>query len=170
MNNLKKLILLLSLLLLILFFFPIKVLQVYVFDQGERFGEVIYQTATKVDDELTVKWTHSVSRRPIYETYTINKQLKFDIKEMRFDTYSANLPSKPENDTKWEFHDDYIRVYNYDVEFNEIPVVIGKVIANHILQYKNKEIILKDEYKPGGYVKIRIVKESLVSYLKEGVF
>ena len=170
MNNLKKLIVLLLLLLLLLFFFPIKVLQVYIFDQGERFNEVIYQTVTHIEDDVTVKWIHSVSRRPITETYTINNEMKFDIKEMRFDTYSANLPSEPENDTIWEFNDNYIRVYNYDVEFNEIPIVIGKVIANHILQYKNKEVVLKNLYKPGGYVKVRVVKKSLISYLKEGVF
>ncbi|MDM8534577.1 DUF1850 domain-containing protein [Clostridiaceae bacterium HSG29] len=170
MNNLRKLILLLLLILTMLFFFPIKILQVYIFDEGERFNEVIYQVPAHVNDDVSVLWTHSVSRRPIVETYTINDQLKFDIKEMQFDTYSANLPSQPENDTKWEFHDEYIRVYNYDVEFEEIPIVIGKVIANHILQYNDKEVVLKDVYRPGGYVKVRIIKESLISYLKEGVF
>ncbi len=170
MNNLRKLILLLLIILTVLFFFPVKILQVYIFDKGDRFNEVIYQVPVHVNDDVSVLWTHSVSRRPIVETYTVNDQLKFDIKEMRFDTYSANLPSKPECGTKWEFHDDYIRVYNYDVEFDEIPIVIGKVVANHILQYNDKEVVLKDIYKPGGYVKVRVVKESLISYLKEGVF
>lgn len=168
MENLKKLIIIL-IFILVLFFYPIKVLQVYVFDQGENFNNIIYQRMAKVNDELTVKWTHSVSIRPVYETYTINKDLKFNIKEMRFDTYSANLPSKPENNTKWEFHDDYIRVYNYDIEFDEVPIVIGKVRANHILQYKDENIVLKDRYKPGGYVKIRVVKKPLLSYFIEEV-
>lgn len=168
MNHLKKLILIL-IASIMLFFYPIKVLQVYVFDQGERFDEIIYQSPVEIEDEVTVKWTHSVSIRPVYETYTINDDLKFDVKEMIFDTYSANLPSKPEGNTKWEFRDDSIRVYNYDVEFDEIPIVIGAVRANHILLYKDDKIVLKDRYKPGGYVKVRVVKKSLLSYVIEEV-
>jgi hypothetical protein len=163
MDHLKKLILILIASLL-LFFYPIKVLQVYIFDQGERFNEIIYQSLIEIDDEVTVKWTHSVSIRPVYETYTVNKDLKFDVKEMIFDTYSANLPSKPERNTKWEFREDSIRVYNYDLEFDEIPIVIGAVRANHILLYKDDKIVLKDKYRPGGYVKVRVIKKSLLSY------
>jgi len=167
MDHLKKLILIL-IASLFLFFYPIKVLQVYIFDQGERFNEIIYQSSVKTDDEVTVKWTHSVSIRPVYETYSINDDLTFDVKEMIFDTYSANLPSQPEGDTKWEFREDAIRVYNYDIEFDEIPIVIGAVRANHILLFKDDRIVLKDRYRPGGYVKVRVVKKSLLSYvLKE---
>lgn len=167
MDHLKKLILIL-IASVFLFFYPIKVLQVYIFDQGDRFDEVIYQSTVEIDDEVTVKWTHSVSIRPVYETYTVNDDLKFDVKEMIFDTYSANLPAQPERQTKWEFREDSIRVYNYDLEFKEIPIVIGAVRANHILFFKNDKIILKDRYKPGGYVKVRVVKKSLLSYvLKE---
>lgn len=167
MDRLKKLILILIALLFI-FFYPINVLQVYIFDQGDRFNEVIYQSTVKKNDEVTVKWTHSVSIRPVYETYSLNDDLTFDVKEMIFDTYSANLPSQPEGETKWEFKDDSIRVYNFDLEFEEIPVVIGAVRANHILLFKEDKIVLKDRYKPGGYVKVRVVKKSLLSYvLKE---
>jgi hypothetical protein len=167
MDQLKKLIIILIASLL-LFFYPIKVLQVYIFDQGERYNEVIYQSSVRIDDEVTVKWTHSVSIRPVYETYEINDDLEFDVKEMIFDTYSANLPSQPEGETQWEFREDSIRVYNYDLEFKEIPIVIGAIRANHILLFKDDRIVLKDIYKPGGYVKVRVVKKSLLSYvLKE---
>lgn len=167
MDHLKKLIIILIASLL-LFFYPIKVLQVYIFDQGEKFNEIIYQSSIDTGDEVTVKWTHSVSIRPVYETYCVNDDLKFDVKEMIFDTYSANLPSQPEGQTKWEFREDSIRVYNYDLEFEEIPIVIGAVRANHILIFKDERIVLKDRYKPGGYVKVRIVKKPLLSYvLKE---
>jgi len=168
MDHLKKLIVIL-IASLMLFFYPIKILQVYIFDQGERFDEVIYQSSVDMDDEVTVKWTHSVSIRPVYETYAVNSDLKFDVKEMIFDTYSANLPSQPEGNTKWEFREDSIRVYNYDLEFDEIPIVIGAVRANHILFYEDDKIVLKDRYKPGGYVKVRVVKKSLLLYFIEEV-
>lgn len=168
MENLKKLIILLVFILL-LFFYPINVLQVYVFDQGEQFNDVIYQSPIDVGDELTIKWTHSVSIRPVYETYLVNEALTFDVKEMIFDTYSANLPARPEGDTKWEFLEDGIRVYNYDLTFDEIPVVIGAVRANHKLLYDDEVVVLKDIYKPGGYVKLRVIKKTLLAYFMEEV-
>ncbi len=75
------------------------------------------------------------------------------------------MPAQPEYNTKWEYFDDHIRVTNYDVIFDAVPVVIGKVVADHTLYFKDKIVPLKDLYKPGGYVKIRVVRMSLIEYL-----
>ena len=167
----KYVVIVMSLLMFfVLSIYKITLLEVYVFDKGPDFNKVILSIPTKVNDKFSVKWIHSVSKRPIVETYKIEDNLKIAIDEMRFDTYSANLPGSPEYNTKWEYHDDYIRVYNYDVQFDAVPVVIGKVIADHALYYKGKTIHLKDIYKPGGYVKIRAVHKSVIKYIVEGAF
>ncbi len=114
---------------------------------------------------FSVHWIHSVSLRPVIETYKIEKNNQISIHEMIFDSFSANLPAQPEYNTKWEYFDDHIRVTNYDVIFDAVPVVIGKVVADHTLYFKDKIVPLKDLYKPGGYVKIRVVRMSLIEYL-----
>lgn len=153
----------------ILSFSKLDVIQVFVADKGDRFNEVVLQAKATKGDLFDVYWTHSVSRRPVIETYKIEDDYMISIEQMIFDTFSANLPASPDYDTKWEYTDDYIRVYNYDVEFDAVPVVIGKVRADHILIYNDLNVHLKDIYKPGGYVKIRVVNKTYLSYLIEEV-
>lgn len=151
----------------ILSFYKTTLLQVYVVDKGPNFNKVLLQLPIKPGDKFSVNWTHSVSLRPVIETYKIENDLNISIYEMIFDSFSANLPASPDYNTIWEFNEDHIRVYNYDVIFDAVPVVIGKVVANHTLYVKDRIIPLKDIYKPGGYVKIRAVKKSLLKYIVE---
>lgn len=151
-------------------FYPIQTLEVYIVDQGSRENEVILEVPIKVNDEFSVKWTHSVSKRPVIETYRINEKLEIDTQEMIFDTFSANLPATPDYETKWEYHEEYIRVYNFDRKYEALPIVIGEVIANHRLLFKGKKYTLKELYKPGGFVKVRVNKKSLYHYLIGEVF
>ncbi len=166
-RNILILSLVVILLFIALYFYPITLLQVYVVDKGPNFNKVLLQLPAKEAEKFSVKWIHSVSLRPVIETYKIEKDLSISIDEMIFDSFSANLPASPDYDTKWEFHDDYIRVYNYDVIFDAVPVVIGKVVADHTLQFRGENIHLKDIYKPGGFVKIRAVNRGLLNYVIE---
>jgi hypothetical protein len=143
---------------------------VYVADKGPAYNKVLLQFPVKPQEKFSIKWTHSVSLRPVIETYKIEDDLKISIYEMIFDSFSANLPSSPDYNTIWEFNEDHIRVYNYDIIFDAVPVVIGKVVANHTLYLRDNIIPLKDIYKPGGFVKIKVVKKSFIKYIIEEAF
>lgn len=149
----------------ILLMIPTTVLEVFIADKGDDYNKVIYTVRANENDTFSVYWTHSVSLRPVIETFKIKEDYNISVEEMIFDTFSANLPASPDYNTKWEYHDDYIRVYNYDLEFDALPVVIGKVHANHKLIYNDKTIVLKDLYKPGGFVKIRARKLNNLHYM-----
>lgn len=170
MKTFSRIFIVLIILAIVIGFYPIEVLQVFIADEGPRHNEVIVELPVDVGDEFSVRWTHSVSKRPVIETYTITEALQIDTKEMIFDTFSANLPAQPDYQTKWEYHDDYIRVYNFDRTYDELPVVIGAIVANHKLEYKDKLITLKEEYKLGGFVKLRVVKKNIYNYLMGEVF
>lgn len=150
---------------LVLSFIKIDVFEVFIVDKGIDENKVILQVNKNEQDYFDVKWTHSVSLRPVIETYKVNDDYTISIEQMIFDSFSANLPASPDYDTIWEFHDEYIRVYNYDVTFDAVPVVIGKVVANHSFIYNEEETFLKDIYKPGGYVNIRVVNKSILKFL-----
>lgn len=167
MRTVKFILLVILVVIMILSILPVCVLQVVDADSPERL--VLYQILVKPGDRFSIKWTHSVSKRPVIETYEITRDLKISTYEMIFDSFSANLPSYPEYNQKWEITKDYIRVYNYDRVFEELPVVIGKVIAFHKLIYKDKVVSLKDVDEPGGFVKIRVKKMPLIGYLREEV-
>ncbi len=170
MRRFKLIIICTVIITLILSFYKITLLQVYIADKGPNFNRVLLQLPIKSGDTFSVKWTHSVSLRPVIETYKIEKNLNISIYEMIFDSFSANLPSSPDYNTIWEYNEDHIRVYNYDVTFDSLPVVIGKVVANHTLYVRDSVIPLKDIYKPGGFVKIKAIKKNLIKYVIEEAF
>ncbi|MGM0378915.1 MAG: DUF1850 domain-containing protein [Bacillota bacterium] len=170
MSKKKFLIIIFLVLIIISTFIKVNVLEVYIFDNGERKNEIILQFRVKKQDEFIVKWTHSVSKQPVLEKYNINNDLKIETKEMIFDTFSANLPATPDYNTKWEFNEDSIRVYNFDRTYENLPIVIGEVVANHRLVYNKKKYYLKDIYKPGGFVKVRITEKNIYKYLKGRFF
>lgn len=145
---------------------PLTVLQVV---RGSETEEILYQTVTKPGDRFSVLWIHSVSKQPVIETYEIRDDLRIGIYEMIFDENGPNLPAGPEQGTKWEIKNGQFRVYNYSLVFDEVPVRIGKVIANHTLIYKDEKIPLKEIDRPGGFVKIKAVKISMVKYFFGGV-
>lgn len=154
----------------ILSFYKTTLLQVYIADKGPKFNEVLLEVPINLGDKFSVKWIHSVSLRPVIETYKVENDLTISIYEMIFDSFSANLPASPDYNTIWEYNEDHIRVYNYDVIFDAVPVVIGKVVANHTLYVNDSIIPLKDIYKPGGFVNIRVIKKSLIKYIVEEAF
>ena len=137
--------------------------------EGAKGTQVIYETRTKIYDKFTIKWIHSVSKQPVLETYEIQKDLSIKIYEMIFNENGPNLPAGPEQGTKWEIKDGKFRVYNYSLVFNEVPVRIGQVIADHTFIYGNIEFPLKEISRPGGFVRIKVVKTSLGKYIFGGI-
>ena len=146
--------------------YPVYVLQIL---DGSKGMDVVYETRTNIYDKFTVKWIHSVSKQPVLETYEIQEDLRIKIHEMIFNENGPNLPAGPEQGTKWEIKDGKFRVYNYSLVFDEVPVRIGQVVADHTLIYDNIVLPLKEVSRPGGFVRIRAVKTSFVKYLFGGI-
>ncbi|SET07385.1 protein of unknown function [Natronincola peptidivorans] len=155
-------IILVSLLLL----YPVT--SIYIVD-GISEGSLLYQTLAKEQDRFSIHWIHSVSKQPVIETYIINDDLTIGIYEMIFNEPGPNLPSGPEGGTKWEIKNGTFRVYNYSIIFDEVPVRIGEVIANHTFIYKENEVELKNISRPGGFVTIGAGKIPLIEYLYKEV-
>lgn len=149
------------------FTYPVYELQIL---EGPVGSKVLYRTRTYPSDRFTIMWIHSVSKQPVFETYVIQGDLRISIYEMLFNENGPNLPAGPEQGTKWDIKDGTFRVYNYSIVFDEVPVRIGQVIANHTLLYKNIELPLKDVSKPGGFVRIKVVKTSFAKYIFGGIY
>lgn len=49
----------------------------------------------------TLTWTHTVSRRPVSETYLVEADRRLRLQEMVFDQEGPNLPSEPEEGATW---------------------------------------------------------------------
>lgn len=137
-------------------------------DGGDR-NNILFVTPVKKQDQFSIQWIHSVTKQPVIETYEIYSDLTIGIYEMLFNENGPNLPHGPEGGTKWEIKDGMFRVYNYNLVFDEVPVRIGEVIANHTLIYKDHVVELKDISRPGGFVRIGANKTPLMKYLYKEV-
>lgn len=63
--------------------------------------------------EFKVTWIHTVSRRPVSETFLIDGDSRLCLKEMDFDHTGPGLPTSPEDGTVWTFRDGKVVVTGY---------------------------------------------------------
>lgn len=143
------------------------VLQITEVERQPAETRLLAQWRTSPGDTFTLIWTHSVTYQPVTEVYRINDDLTIGIVEMLFNEHGPNLPSAPEGSTRWEIKDGMFRVYHYDAVFEELPVRIGQVVADHTFYYQEHTIALRELSRPGGYVIIRARRMNAVHYLFE---
>lgn len=161
----RKLFFPLLLIVIIISVWPVYTLEV----RADSSDELVFQMPAHPGDIFDVVWTHSVTLQPVIETYRLEKPGQIPLIQMIFDDNGPNLPARPEGNTKWTFQDGKFIVTNYDLVFERVPVVIGAVIADHRLHYNGREISLKEEYRPGGYVHIGLIREILPMYIQKEV-
>ncbi|NLT94606.1 MAG: DUF1850 domain-containing protein [Clostridia bacterium] len=165
MKEKYALLFLIILILFFLFLFPVNVLEVRI---GET-DELIYQQPAKVGDCFDIQWTHSVTLRPVIETYQLEAPGKISMVKMEFDEFGPNLPAHPEFNQYWIIADGKYTVMGYDLVFERVPVTIGAVVADHTLVYNGIKTPLKNVYRPGGYVQIGFTNKKMAKFLIEEV-
>ncbi len=70
--------------------------------------------------DLRFIWIHTVSKRPVSETYTIDTDGSLSLLEMAFDHEGPNLPSSPEQGTTWRIERDKVIVTGYDLHLERL--------------------------------------------------
>lgn len=70
--------------------------------------------------DLCFTWIHSVSKRPVSETYTIDTDGSLRLLEMAFDHEGPNLPSSPEQGTTWQIDGNKVIVTGYDLRLERL--------------------------------------------------
>lgn len=146
---------------------PLQVMQIREIHRNPMDSRLLIQWRTAPGETFALLWTHSVTRQPVKEVYQINEDLTIGIVEMLFNEHGPNLPSAPEGSTQWEIKDGMFRVYNYDLVFEELPVRIGQVVADHTFYYQEHTVALEKISRPGGFVTIQVRRMRAIQYLFE---
>jgi hypothetical protein len=63
--------------------------------------------------EFRVTWIHTVSKRPVSETFLIDAESRLCLKEMVFDHEGPGLPANAEDGTAWTLKDGKATVIGY---------------------------------------------------------
>ena len=117
-------------------------------------------------DIFTIRFMHSVQRTPVDETFSIGSNLEMLLEETVYSSYGAGLPSEMNDNQEFLFKNGKFIIRNFDLQFNEIPMFVGEVVANHTIIYDGKEFPLVSYNMAGKSVKIRLNKYSPISYMQ----
>lgn len=75
--------------------------------------------------DVRFTWIHTVSRRPVSETYTIGMDGSLRLLEMAFDHEGPNLPSSPEQGTAWRIEGTKVIVTGYDLHLEQLNLGVS---------------------------------------------
>jgi hypothetical protein len=117
-------------------------------------------------EEFVLSFTHSVNRRPVYETLKVQDDSLVIVKS-RFDAFGAGMPEASNADGTFQVLPDGWLEWTVNRPVLEIVVRVGRV-ANHRLQLKGREIALADLADPGDGLRIHVEDYSIYHMLKGG--
>lgn len=98
-------------------------------------------------EEFVVYYTHSVNRRPVYDTLIFESD-HFRVVRSRFDSFGAGIPSGEEGSRKLCKDDSGWILYELNYRIKEIPLFVAFTVS-HGMIVRGKTIQFSDFVKPG---------------------
>ncbi len=105
-------------------------------------------------------WIHSVSKRPVAETYVVTADAKLCLTEMVFDHQGPGMPSCPEQGTTWRIKGGKVFVTGYSSCLDRLDIGISRF--GHRLQAGTWDINLTAEIGPDRLVSVRTERTLLI--------
>lgn len=119
-------------------------------------GRPVFMAPVSVGEHFTVRFIHSVERRPVDEVFEAAADSLVLI-ETWFDMGGAGLPLDYMNpQLKFEFRNNLYHITGYDMRLPEVTYRINKVVADHTLLLRGREYKLKRWAPPGGPLTFRV--------------
>ena len=124
-------------------------------------GEVLLERGVAVGEELVLTHTHSVTRRPVIERFSVNTDHVLTLESMEFDEPGPNLPTGPERFgeqmTSFETVDGVYRVVHHGYPIGSVTLRAGGVDVDHTLTFGDGEQVrLLELTRTGGPVELRV--------------
>jgi hypothetical protein len=103
--------------------------------------------------EFVLSFTHSVNRRPVYDTIRVARNHVVVVKS-RYDAFGAGMPEHSTAEGTFRVAEDGWIEWTINRPMPEVVVRVGRV-ANHTLHLKGREIPLASLAAPGTAVALR---------------
>ena len=104
-------------------------------------------------EEFVLSFTHSVNRRPVYDTIRVARDHVIVVKS-RYDAFGAGMPEHSTAEGTFRVAEDGWIEWTINRPMPEVVVRVGRV-ANHTLHLKGREIPLASLAAPGTAVALR---------------
>ncbi|WP_238580892.1 DUF1850 domain-containing protein [Streptomonospora alba] len=100
-------------------------------------GRVVLSVPVAAGERVTLRYTHSVSKRPVEEEFSISATGGLLMQEMRFDTFGANLPAGPEHigstTTTFLRERDGYRVLHHGRPLGDVQLMVNSSRSGQVL-------------------------------------
>jgi len=129
-----------------------------------RAGRVVLCARVQPGEEFVLSFTHSVNRRPVYDTLRVEGDYLVIVKS-RFDAFGAGMPEASTDDGTLSVTDGSWLEWVVNRPIPEVTVRVGRV-ADHTLHLKGREIHLSALSEPGSPLTLRVRKSRLLDIMK----
>ncbi len=133
-----------------LLFTPVEALTV----RPARESGLIWAVRTTPGARFTLRWTHTVTLRPVEEEYEVGVDRLLHLRQMSFDQYGPNLPAGPEEGTVWRVEPDRWVVTGYQIHLERLHLGLSHI--DHRLLIGGRELDLIRADQPNGSVRIQM--------------
>ncbi len=127
-------------------------------------GRAVLCARMSAGEEFVLSFTHSVNRRPVYDTLRAEGDHLVIVKS-RFDAFGAGMPDASTDEGTLIVAPDGWLEWTVNRPMPEITVRVGRV-ADHKLHLKGREIQLADLAQPGTPLTMRIRKARMLDLVK----
>jgi hypothetical protein len=129
-----------------------------------RSGNRLFCSHVEVGREVVLSFTHSVNRRPVYDTLRVERD-GLVIVRSRFDAFGAGMPEATTEEGTLRIGPDGWLEWTINRPVPEITLRVGWV-ADHQLEIGERRLRLADLAEPGSPVTIRTRSVRLLDILK----
>lgn len=127
-------------------------------------GRAVLCARMHAGEEFVLAFTHSVNRRPVYDTLRAECDHLVIIKS-RFDSFGAGMPDATTDEGTLVVAPDGWLEWTVNRPVPEVTVRVGRV-AEHKLNLKGREIRLADLAPPGTPLTMRVRKARILDLVK----
>jgi hypothetical protein len=134
---------------------------VLVLRDGDR-GEVLHRRPVAVGERFELHHTHSVTRRPVVETFGVDDTPVLTLEGMVFDHPGPNLPTGPERFgdqlTSFTTVDGVYRVDHHGYPIGRVTIRVGRPTVDHTLVFEDGSALrFLDLARAGGAIELEVV-------------
>ncbi|MFU8840399.1 MAG: DUF1850 domain-containing protein [Nitriliruptoraceae bacterium] len=128
-------------------------------------GEVLHRRPLEVGERFELHHTHSVTRRPVVETFGVDGTTTLTLEGMVFDHPGPNLPTGPERFgermTSFTTADGVYRVDHHGYPIGRVTIRVGTPAVDHTLVFQDGSALrFLDLTRAGGAIELEVVERS----------
>jgi hypothetical protein len=134
--------------------------------EKENSNQVIAFVPMERMDGFQISYTHSIHLTEVNEEYKVLEDGNIVQIGLVYENYGIGMPSDAYGEEVFEKKDGKIHISNMSRTFPFIDIRLGKVVANHHLNIRDKNIPLIEYLSPGSWVRVKHRSLNVIEVIK----